>query len=780
MAEPWLQGFSLALLLVAWTFPANEYTYSTGIDPPLSWAYNHFASEGFQTGRHILFPHGPLAFFTYPLYQNIITSILISSLLKVILLFNLYFLLPLPKSGQRWIVAFLAAYVMLIFAGFHHLLIGCIILFYLNYYQHGKDAYKYAGFALVAFAFFVRSYTAVIGGILTFSFIAYYLFRNRRWRTALTDAMLVVAGIVLIWVLLYGGPGGLPRFFLGTYHLAQDNSSAVALYPDNNWLWISVVFVALAGLVLLDRSRRAGYFWVLAGLVLFANWKHGMAREDIFHVRGLFNFLVLTSVLYLYFLPGKSAWKLILAGVALTAFSLNLPNALQYAPARYALSGIDNLTAFLSDPGGIRKSAQENSRAAIASNRLSEEMRAAIGDAEVDIYPWDLSVIPANELNWKPRVVIQSYAAYTPWLDEQNAKHFRSKAAPRFILWELQKLTPDLNGGMLSSIDQRYLLNDEPRALETMMRQYRFLMQDERFLLLERRAAPVSLQHRELGSIKAAWGQWIPLPQFGTTQLRTRVHIPKTLMRRLKSFLYKDEQFWIYLGLNDGSVHKYRIVPGNAADGLWITPYLTRTGEQRQVERILFRASGQHLMADSIEIRWETVGWPEGSGEISSFFGPAKENADSLLLQTRLEPGEPITLNWTGGEQYFSDDAGMDGSPGIRLPGGAFSPAFSLSLDSLNTDELRIQAEGWVKATDYRGRGKVMLVISVDGPEGNILWKGSSIDEQLIDRRHWNHIISVVDFRKVAPGAKLSVFFWNTGEEEVMIDELGVSMWERK
>ncbi|MBE0640968.1 MAG: hypothetical protein IH599_02965, partial [Bacteroidales bacterium] len=522
------------------------------------------------------------------------------------------------------------------------------------------------------------------------------------------------------------------------------------------------------------------FFWVLIGLVLFANWKHGMAREDVFHVRGLFNFLALVLGLYLWFLPGKRGWKAILIGISLTVFSLNLPHALHYVPAQYELSGIHRMKTLFTGLEDIRSKAENESRGNIAMHSLPEYMRKRIGDSEVDIYPWDLSIVPANGLNWKPRVVIQSYAAYTSWLDEQNARHFRSEEAPRFILWELQKTTPDLNGGMLSSIDQRYLLNDEPRALETMMTHYQYSMHDERFLLVERRGSPLELQHKELGSLKAAWGQWILLPEAGEGQLRARVHIPKTLMRRLKSFLYKDEQFWIYLGLKDGSLHKYRIVPGNAEDGLWLRPYLTLTGEEMQVERIMFRASGQHLMADSIGIQWGTVGWPVGSGGVRSFFGPMNERVDSLLLQTRLEPGDPITPYWTGGEQYTSDDAGMDGSKGIRLPGGAFSPAFSLSLDSLNTDELRIQAEAWVKAPDYRGRGKVMLVISVDGPEGNILWKGSSIDEQLLDRRHWNHIISLADFSDRAPGAKLSVFFWNTGEEEVMIDELGVKMWARK
>ncbi|HRY97999.1 MAG TPA: hypothetical protein P5550_02980 [Bacteroidales bacterium] len=775
-----LKGAALSLMLLVWTFPANDYAFSTGIDPPLSWVFNYLIAIDPGLGEHIIFPHGPLAFLTYPLYFNILATLTVNAMLKVSLLLGLFRLLPGPGRDLRWLGAFALSFAVSFTAGFHHLLMSVLLLCYLVYYHTGREGFKYGGFVLTALALFVKSYTAVMGGVITGGFLLYQYLRFRSWRTTLRDLGLMGLAVLILWVGLYGSPWGLPRYLLGIWHLAQDNSSAASLYPQNDWWVLGAFFLLITALVIIDTGPRAIFYWALAGFPLFAFWKHGMAREDVYHVRSFFISLSLVLLLWLLFLPGRRVWKSLLAVGALLVFSLNMPNALHFEPARYELNGPWNLQAWLSDPGGIRRQAREASEAAIAGQRLGHDMRQAIGKSTVDVYPWDYSIIAANGLNWKPRVVIQSYAAYTPWLDEQNAEHFRSEEAPRFILWELQKSTPDLNGGMFNSIDQRYLLNDEPRTLETVMTHYRFLMQDDRFLLLEHRGAPITLQHRELGLLKAAWGQWIPLPETGADQLRARVHIPKTLMRRLKSFLYKDEQFWIYLGLDDGSVHKYRIVPGNAADGLWITPYLCRTGAQRQVERILFRASGQHLMTDSIGIRWETLGWPEGSGGMRSFFGPLDENTDSLLLQSQLNPGEPLAPPWTGGEPYFSADAGMDGRTGIRLPGGAFSPAFSLPLDPLDADELRIQAEGWVKAPDYRGRGKVMLVISVDGPEGNVRWKGTSIDDQLIDRRHWNHMISIVDFRKGIPGAKLSVFFWNTGEEEVMIDGLSVRIWSRK
>jgi hypothetical protein len=77
-----IRGLLLALLVIAGTFPENNWSYSTGIDPPLFWVFNHLFETGLNLGRHIVFPHGPLAFFMYPLSNNILLATLVIALLK--------------------------------------------------------------------------------------------------------------------------------------------------------------------------------------------------------------------------------------------------------------------------------------------------------------------------------------------------------------------------------------------------------------------------------------------------------------------------------------------------------------------------------------------------------------------------------------------------------------------------------------------------------------------------------------------------------------------------
>ena len=67
--------------------------------------------------------------------------------------------------------------------------------------------------------------------------------------------------------------------------------------------------------------------------------------------------------------------------------------------------------------------------------KLPASIRSRIGSETVDVYPWDISLVTANGLNWRPRFVFQSYAAYNPELDFKCAANYRSENAPKFIVY---------------------------------------------------------------------------------------------------------------------------------------------------------------------------------------------------------------------------------------------------------------------------------------------------------------------------------------------------------
>ncbi|MBK8674733.1 MAG: hypothetical protein IPN93_17615 [Bacteroidetes bacterium] len=64
----------------------------------------------------------------------------------------------------------------------------------------------------------------------------------------------------------------------------------------------------------------------------------------------------------------------------------------------------------------------------IQGNVLPIEIREKIGEKTIDFYPWELSYVPANNLNWKPRTTLQS-GSYSSWMDGESAKILPMKMA---------------------------------------------------------------------------------------------------------------------------------------------------------------------------------------------------------------------------------------------------------------------------------------------------------------------------------------------------------------
>src|SRR5690554_7715176 len=118
----------LGLMLIVGTFPANDWSFSVGIDPPLQWVFNFLFEHNLELGKNIIFPHGPLAFLMYPLSENILLTTLVSSALKLLMMVKVVLLLAKTIGHFRWLLSFLFAYFIATITGFYHLVLVNLIL----------------------------------------------------------------------------------------------------------------------------------------------------------------------------------------------------------------------------------------------------------------------------------------------------------------------------------------------------------------------------------------------------------------------------------------------------------------------------------------------------------------------------------------------------------------------------------------------------------------------------------------------------------------------------
>lgn len=768
-----LKGLLIGLLLVVGTFPENDWVYSTGIDMPLHWVFNYIFDQRFAIGEGIVFPHGPLAFLMYPLSENILIATLTTAFLKIGLVFNIFCILE-KKETNRWLIALVVAYFISLFAEFNHLVFANILLLYCNYYNHEKLGYKYLAFLLTAFAFFIKSNIAILSGLVCFSFLLYYFVKYKNYKTTALDGMAIVGLLFIGWLGMYGIFSGLINYTVGMFQLAQDNSSAVSFYPSNNWWVLSLFIVIVMLLPFVNRTKKSVYFGVLILLCHFAVWKHGMAREDVSHVYDLLYYTMISFVCLALFDSISSFKTMALSGLALFLLVFNMQFSINYSPAKYTFFGVHNFTGFISDYSSLKTRLIEQSQTNISSNKLPQSVLDTIQNNSVDIYPWDYTIVAANQLNWQPRTVIQSYASYTSWLDNKNAQHFKSPKAPSYIVWEMKKKTQDLNGSDFNSIDNRYLLNDEPASIVEIIRNYSFIYADNKFLVLKKRTIPVQTNQFNLGENNHAWGQWMPVPEKANSLIRAQLTFDKTWIQRLKRFFYKDEQFWVYLKLQNGSVHRYRIVPGNAKDGIWINPYIYNTDEHHSIKEIMFQCSNQAIITKTINVGWESIEFVNEPKCISTFFnlGDSKSGQVEVLSSNSFELNE--NLNWNKMEEEQRSTIFYTGTKSHMINANQFSSSFIYPLDSIPLGDLRITADCWAQSPEYNYTGNLSMVLTINDPSGNVVYNGLSFDQQLIDPSKWNNVMNSVNYQHNKANCTLGVYIWNISGKDVYIDDFRI------
>ena len=769
-----LKSLLISIFVIIGTFPDNDWSFSVGIDPPLAWVFNNLFKTGLDIGKHIIFPHGPLAFFMYPLQENILLSTLVTSILKALLVFNVVWLFSDSKNQTKWLASFVFAYFFSIIAGFNHLLLANILLLYCNSYLSNKKVYKYLAFFITSFAFFVKAYVAILSGILFISFILYCFFNNKNIKHLFIDGFIMLGLILAFWLFMYGTFNGFIRYIFGMFHLAQDNSSAAAYYPYNNWLILILFLITITSIFLINRTKKSLFFGILIALSLFAAWKHGMAREDIYHVKGFLIYVIICLTVFVFFHNKNRYTNLILSIVAVFLFSINMKNSVKPFSLNSELFRVNNFIEFISEFNDLKQKATIKSGNEISNNKLPRKMLDSILYSTVDIYPWDYSIIAANNLNWQPRIVIQSYACYTSWLDQKNAVHFDSELAPNYLIWESNKILKNVNGGSINSIDNRYLLNDEPQTILSILTNYDFSIKESQFLLLKKRTKPLQIQKKENRSSESTWGKWIDVPENNGSLLRVKLNFSKTILQRSKSFLYKDEQFWIYLKLNNGSLHKYRIVPKNATDGIWINPYIFSFDKAYTVDKIMFKCSNQSILTNKLTVSWEQIEFNNNLTCIDNFFNINKSLTDSILLYSLNNYEQSVVNNWNNLSTDQLSDMTFSGSKSHLLKANSFSSTFSFQLDSIPFQNVKITADCWVKSPSYKLSNDIKLILTVDDKKGNIIWKGISIDRQLIDKKQWNNIYSFIEYKHITTNCTLNAYIWNTSNKDILIDDFRI------
>jgi hypothetical protein len=775
------------LLLLAFTFPVISPYFGPGLDPPLAWVFNSIVQAGNQPGRDFVFPHGPLSFLMYPLPvgHHLFITLALITFLKFIFFVQVSWLYGSDRAGRR-LLAFAAAYAAFLVFEIQFLMLGVMLSAFVLFLRNGKSWLIFLPAAIAVLAVYLRAYITVLATVSLFLFATMLYFRFHRKRPAVAALAIFVAGIVLTWLALYGSLHGLAGYLKSRAVLSLDNSTAVAYYPENNAWLLAVSLLAVCAIPFVVQDARVTLFFLLFLPALFAQWKYSMAREDTIHARGFVVFLFLLFLLLAPLVRRRRRLVFTLALVSLGAYYANLRTLPGYFEWTVQPFRFNACLDFVTHYPVLEKQWQYETQRAIAGNILPDSVRRYIGSDSVDAYPWDYSYLPANEFHWQPRPALQSYAAYTSWLDECDAVHFRGPQAPRFLLWHLAGPPGDQNGCTFESLDNRYVLNDEPRTVLEFIRRYSVHSRTAGWLLFEKRAAPLALQQAVVHQDTTRWNQWTRLPAAPGALLRVRAGIATNLAGKLKSFLYKGEAVYLLLRTEHGEIFSFRIVPANAADGLWINPLILHPGSDGpdgRITEILFASSSAGQMHSAIPLTWEAVRPASGEAGFLDAWLKRQAPAPDASFSSRLQATTLPAGGWHAGDGEADRDVCLTPPASWKTAPHGYSATFECRLDTLpqllSGSLLEVRAGGWAK---YPDGAKAGLSVSLEDSTGNIVYASTAFGEFSFSVNGWRFAPVTVELTEAAshrPGARVKVFAWNDSSLPVRVDDLCVTLRAR-
>ena len=599
-------GFILAIL----TFSDLAPVYTQGIDPPLAWAFNYFLVNDIHLLDNLIFPHGPLAFLMYPVpfgYNYVITEIL-HFFVKVYLA---YIVLVSYKGvvGLRLLMLCLFLFLLFQITPIGHFMMIAAAGSYLMYFRSGKLAWLIVPLIGNVIGILMKINIGATIAALSIGFAVIEVFFNKRPLRVLAFASLGIALFFLVWFSLSRDFTAMLRFFEGHYYLSTGNSSAVSYYPDNNWYLLLLVFICLIGILIHNKTLKVTRFYTLFALALFTIWLHGMSRQDGIHTGQMFIFLVYFAILLFAEIEKQRFYHFLVITVMLSTFFINLRNTSHFGgfTTEIKANGPFKLGQFLFAREWIEEYYAKISYDSIERNRVNPEIRKLIGNSTVDVYPWDYSYIVVNDFKWQPRPILHSYAGYNSWLDEQDKNHFESDIAPDYLILDLYCVDRNYLYGYFESIDYRHLLNDEPKTTMAILNNYEIIHSERKMMLFKKTKGGRIEGSEIIGSGTIGFDERVSVPIVSDGILRIKCNFKPNVKGRIKQQVYKGDDIVMDYYLKSDSLKWHKIVKANAADGLWITPYIFPKMESLGDETVLikFRSNLRDNFINEIEYQWE-------------------------------------------------------------------------------------------------------------------------------------------------------------------------------
>lgn len=549
---------TLAALLF---FPLSLFRQaSVGLDP--SWAIGHSLAvrDGLVAGREIIWTYGPLGVlatrlpFAVEKWQLLLWDlyILLSLLLVVLCSLRTF---PSPSSKllsvgvvfvtSLFVTKYVSSVALILFVLF------CFTLFY--YLRFGAVWALVLAGVNALLAFYLKANVglpalAMLGVALGIAWLGWTATSRR------TVVVFLALFLVALFVLAKALRVDLPGYVVGQVHLASAYNDAMAIPVDQGALGVqhltmavtllaAFVLVGLFSLRYLAQEPILALMFAMTGVHLYLLFKNGFLRPDE-HVRLFFSTApAALGVAALLMPPPLNRRMAILTTLALLfSFSFAVP----YYSLAYLQRKLDGLGAYLQQVTSPGK--PEMDLANLEEDRLPPELLDLIGTDSVDVIPWEIATVLANDLRYRPRPVIQSQLVYDGYLDAKNAAAYESPNGPDVVLY-----AP-------GDIDDRHPFFTESQTKLALLANYQVAARSDEVLVLRRMPAPLVVAESRVVTGEIALDETLEIEDSAGVQMMS-AEVDYTLLGELVRFFFQPAKLEVQIEFADGERRTYRAIP---------------------------------------------------------------------------------------------------------------------------------------------------------------------------------------------------------------------------
>lgn len=600
-------------------FPGAFIPFATGLDASYLYGLNALAAHDLVFGRDVVFSFGPLGFLLLPGSPHVLAGAALR--VAVHALFCAGLLVAFLRAQSVLQAACFSLLLLLATAlgltyEYHLLLVLALLLgLALESDRVPTIAAQLAAALAVVFAL-IKVSLGVMAMTLVAAYVVAVLLRKSSGavlEVATAAGAGLLSGVTAV-VLAFGSFANFWRWVEMQAEILNGFGSAMSHRGETSVLLLGLGGLACFAAVLVPAvyERRPGWLvWPMVLPAVVLAFKHGFARQDG-HAVAFFTFLLAVLALGVLFARSPAELERGLAA-CLVATTLAVPVTLRFT-AEASDRGVDLLTGRLAAANlgatfhldRTRRELETRSRRFLVPSRLPAAFVAPLRDRGlgVDVVPWELSYIPANDLRWVPSPILQLYQGYTEKLDAWTAGHFEGPRAPDVVLAEFR------------GVSGRNMVWDTPQTWRALWRWYEPMGIRPRpgVLALRRREAPAEWSFRRLKEERLEVGRWHPVPA-SDDWLFAELDMPLSLFGRASRAAFRLPPVYVETEYSDGRQVRWRLVPETAGSGILMSHAprnirglgeLWRREPGTRVRRLRFVGPGLRHYPSAIHVVWRS------------------------------------------------------------------------------------------------------------------------------------------------------------------------------